>query len=118
MLDLKHKNLELYQIALSMVQEVYKLTSKFPDTENFGLTLQIRRAALSVISNFSEGSSKPTPKDRKRFYQIARASLVEVDTQIEVSIKLEYISSIDTTHLSGLVNSLFALLSTFIKRTI
>ena len=81
MLDLSHKNLDVYQMALKFVDEVYKITSFFPKDEKYGLTSQLRRAAISVCSNIAEGAAKVSKKEKKKFYEIARSSLVETDTQ-------------------------------------
>jgi four helix bundle protein len=80
MLSLGHKKMKAYQLALSLVKEVYKLTSNFPVDERFGLVSQLRRAAVSVCSNIAEGAARKSPADR-RFYEISRSSCVEIDTQ-------------------------------------
>lgn len=111
MLDLSHKNMIVWQKSLLLVKEVYRLTKHFPADEKFGLTSQLRRAAVSIISNISEGEARRTRKETIRFYEIARASLVEVDAQIEVSLILKLIKPEDTMYLSTLLNECFAMLS-------
>jgi four helix bundle protein len=91
MLKLAHKNLEVYQIALNLVKEVYHVTEKFPKEEQFVLVSQLRRAVISVCSNLAEGSARYSKAEKKRFYEISRSSLVEVDTQFEISLILEYL---------------------------
>ncbi|MBK8946611.1 MAG: four helix bundle protein [Ignavibacteriae bacterium] len=114
MLELNHKKLEVYKKSSELVKEIYKLTSDFPKSEVYGLTSQIRRAAISVISNLSEGASRKTDAERKRFYEIARSSLVELDSEIEISISLNYINT-DIINLTKLSNEVFAMLSKMVK---
>jgi len=93
MLELNHKKLEVYKKSIELVKNIYKLTSKFPNSELYGLTSQIRRASISIVSNFSEGASRRTLAERKRFYEIARSSLVEIDCQIEIALSFGFIKS-------------------------
>ncbi len=90
MLNLSHKNLEVYKISLLLVKEVYAITKIFPKEEQFALVNQLRRAVISVCSNIAEGAARRTKPDRRRFYEIARSSLVEVDTQMEAALILNY----------------------------
>jgi four helix bundle protein len=117
MLNLGHKKLQVYQVAINMVKEVYKLTNDFPADERFGLISQLRRAAVSVCSNIAEGAARKPPADRKRFYQISRSSGVEVDTQFEIAILLGYIKSDQTIDLKNYLESLFRMLSKMIDNT-
>jgi four helix bundle protein len=115
MLQLNHKNLEIWKVSLSLVKEVYALTKFYPKEELFGLVSQIRRAAVSIISNVSEGAARRSKIERKRFYEIARASLVELDTQIEISLELNYLKNDEICNLDKLLNHTFAMLSNLIK---
>jgi four helix bundle protein len=115
MLDLSHKNLDVWNKSIELVSEVYRLTLKFPIQEQYGLTSQIRRSAISVPSNISEGVARTSKLETIRFLDIARASLVELDTQIEIAVKLDYLSDSDTITLSEMINHTFAMLSKFIK---
>ena len=83
-------------------------------SEKFGLISQLRRASVSVASNISEGASRKSKNERTRFYEISRSSLVELDTQIEISIKLGYLQVIDIKKLKKLANEVFAMLSAMI----
>ena len=87
-----YKNLNVYQDAKEFVVAVYKLLDSFPDTEKFALCNQIRRAAISVTSNIAEGVSRISNKEKIHFLEIAYASLMEVDSQLDVSIELGYIT--------------------------
>ena len=115
MLNLSHKNLDVWEKSTELVSEVYKLTIKFPIQEQYGLTSQIRRSAISVPSNISEGVARTSKSETVRFLDIARASLVELDTQIEIAVKLDYLRNSDTIILSEMINHTFAMLSKFIK---
>lgn len=89
-LQLQHKNMHLYKELKGLVKVVYLVSNKFPYVERYALSSQLRRSATSVILNFSEGSSKSSPAERTRFYEIARSSLVELDTIIEIANDLGY----------------------------
>ncbi len=94
----------------------YQITRSFPKHELYGLVSQLRRAAVSVCSNLSEGSARTSKKERKRFYEIARSSIVEIDTQIIIAYKLGYIKEKDFIKVGGLLNQTFAMTSNLIKR--
>jgi four helix bundle protein len=117
MLTLNHKNLTVWINSINLVTEIYKLTQSFPKEELYGLTSQLRRAAVSVPSNIAEGSSRTSPVERKRFYEISRSSLVEIDTQIEISLLLEYLSKEQICNLEKETNNVFALLTSLINKT-
>lgn len=114
MLKLSHKNLTVYKKSVELVTVVYTLTSNFPDFERFGLISQLRRCAVSVPSNIAEGASRKSLVERKRFYEISRSSLVEMDTQIEISINLGHLNHHDTAKINRLTNEVFAMLSSMI----
>ena len=114
MLLLNHKKLNVYQKSIESVSEIYFLTQHFPSHEKFGLTSQLRRSAISVPSNIAEGAARKTAKERKRFYQISRSSLVELDTQIGISLSLNYLTKEQINKLEKNTNELFAMLSAMI----
>lgn len=111
MLDLSHKNMIVWEKSIELIKEVYRVTDKLPREEKFGLVNQLRRAAVSVVSNISEGEARKSSKEKRRFYEMSRASLVEVDAQIEISLELEFIKENDVQELSRLLNECFAMLS-------
>jgi four helix bundle protein len=76
-LELSHTKLDIYQVTREFVLACYKETSDFPPEEKFGIISQTRRAAVSVLLNICEGCSRKASTERKRFYEIARGSLVE-----------------------------------------
>ena len=89
-LTLNHHKLEVYKISRAFVKECYKVTMLLPQQELYNLVSQIRRAALSVHLNLSEGASRKSLAERKRYYEISRGSIIEVDTALEVVIDLDY----------------------------
>ncbi len=93
---------------VSLVAKIYELTEDFPSEEKFGLVSQMRRASVSITSNLSEGAARSSRKERKRFYEIARSSLVEVDTQLEISSAVNVVSEEDLKSLDELMNRVFA----------
>ena len=90
----KHKELRAWQASMRLVQEVYALTASFPKEELFGLTSQMRRAAVSVPSNIAEGSARNGTKELIHFLSIATGSLSELDTQLELTKILGYSNDI------------------------
>jgi four helix bundle protein len=90
-----YKDLELWQVSMNFVSEVYSITKYFPKEELYGLTSQIRRCAISIPSNIAEGSGRKGTKEFIQFLWIANGSLSEFETQIEIAQKLGYLDSID-----------------------
>ena len=86
-----HKKLVVWQKAIELVTEVYKMTEGFPRKEEFGLSAQLRKAAVSVPSNIAEGLTRKTTKDKLHFLNMAQASMSEIDTQIEISYRPGYL---------------------------
>lgn len=84
-------SMPVYQKALELLIKIYEVTKKFPPEEKYGLTIDIRRAANSVVHNIAEGFGRFEPKDKTRFYKISRGSAYELMSQSIVSFKLEYI---------------------------
>lgn len=117
MLKLNHKKMDVWQRSMDLVSEIYKVTKEYPKEELFGLTNQLRRAAVSITSNIAEGSARRSKIESKRFYEIARASLVEVNSQLEISIKLDYLKHDYINGLDALVNHNFALLTNLILKS-
>jgi four helix bundle protein len=85
------ERLEVWNKSRLLTKNIYHLTRKFPDDEKFGITSQLRRAAISVCSNIAEGSSRKSNKDQVHFYNIAYSSLMETLNQLIISNDLEYL---------------------------
>ena len=88
----QYRDLLAWQRAVELVTEIYSLTRQFPEDERFGLTNQLRRAAVSVPSNIAEGYGRQTDKQFVLFLANARGSLYEVETQLEIAKNLHYLT--------------------------
>lgn len=113
-IQLKHKTLDVYQAIRELVKEVYRISLLLPPEEKFNMTQQIRRAALSVKLNLAEGSTRKSPAERKRYLEISRGSLVEIDAALETAIDLNYYKKEQLDVTSNLLNKSFAMLSRMI----
>ena len=89
-----HKDLRVWQSAMLLVEDIYRLTSTFPKEEQFGLSSQMRRAAISVPSNIAEGSARSGTKELLYFLGVATGSLAELDTQLDLAHRLQYCAEI------------------------
>jgi four helix bundle protein len=103
-----HRNLVAWQKNLDLVLQVYKLTQDFPERELYGLSSQLRRAALSVPSNIAEGAADRTQGQFSHFLANALGSLNEIDTQLEISLRLGYISESEYRYISILLDECLA----------
>jgi four helix bundle protein len=86
-----YRDLEAWKLAIRLTKFIYRASEKFPQDERFGLTSQIRRAAVSVASNIAEGWGRGTTSDYARFLRMARGSIFEVETQIVIARELGFI---------------------------
>jgi four helix bundle protein len=87
-----HRDLIAWQEAMNLVEVVYRKTEGFPTREVYGLTAQIRRAAISVPSNIAEGAARNSSREFFQYLGIATGSLAELETQLEISMRLGYLS--------------------------
>jgi four helix bundle protein len=110
-----YKDLIVWQKAISMVTEVYRLTATFPKEERYGLTSQVRRSAVSIPSNIAEGQGRLSRGEFRQFLGISKGSLHELDTQLIIARELAYIDTNNPVFqqisevgrlLNGLLNSL------------
>ncbi len=88
-----HRDLLVWQKAMDLVVQIYETTREFPSDEKFGLVSQMRRAAVSIPSNISEGHGRQGEKEFNRFLWIANGSLMELETQLLISERLRLIDS-------------------------
>lgn len=105
----KHHDLLAWQEAIKLVKAIYGLTRAFPRDEQFALTSQMRRAAVSIPSNIAEGAARGTRKEFAHFLTLARGSLSELDTQVTISRELGYAA--DTSEVDSLMDRVFRLLA-------
>jgi len=110
-----HKKLNVWKNSLILISEVYEIVKNFPSDEQFGLSNQMRRSALSIASNIAEGAARQTKKEFIRFLYMAQGSLSELDTQFEVSINLGYIKEKSAEELYKNMNKIDKMLSGLIK---
>lgn len=115
MLKSAHKTLDVYNLSLALVKMIYETTRRFPKEEQYLLVIQLRRAAISVCSNIAEGSSRISGNEKKRFYEIARSSVAEIDTQIEIAISLNFLDIREIKPLEENIESIFRTLSKMIR---
>lgn len=90
-----HKKLEVWKKSIEFVTKIYKVTESFPDNEKFGLISQIRRSAVSIPSNISEGAGRTGKKEFMQFLSIAQGSTSELETQLIISSNLGYLKNED-----------------------
>jgi len=90
------RDLVVWQKGMDLVTEIYRLSQKFPKDEVFGLTSQIRRAAVSIPSNIAEGRGKSSKGEFQQFLHHSRGSLAEVETQITIARNLGYLNAAET----------------------
>jgi len=93
-----YKDLDAWRLAVRMVKFVYRASERFPSEERFGLTSQIRRAAVSVPSNIAEGWGRGSTQDYIRFLRVARGSVYEVETQLVLAKELGFIDDEVNSH--------------------
>lgn len=86
-----HRKLEVWKVTMELVKSVYQITSAFPAEERYGLSQQMRRAAVSIPSNIAEGAARSSAKEYAHFIAIARGSLAELDTQLRIAEMLGFV---------------------------
>ena len=91
-----YRDLDVWKFSRKLVSDVYKITQSFPKEEIYALTSQLRRAAVSILSNIAEGHARSGPKEFMQFLSIALGSLAEVETQLLLSEDLHYTTAKDT----------------------
>lgn len=111
------KDLRAWQEAHALVLEVYRISRTFPKEEAFGLTAQIRRAAVSVSSNIAEGFNRSSNKEKVQFYSMAIGSLAEVQNQLEIARDVSYVDTTTFASVSARALTVHKLLNGLIKVT-
>ena len=114
-LQLSHTKLNVYEVSMQLVYECYSVSKRFPSDERFALLQQIRRASTSVHLNIAEGSSRKSAAERKRFFEISRGSVIEIDSAIGIAFKLGYVCGEEIAVLGELIVKTFKLLTGMIK---
>jgi len=91
------RDLEVWQVTMSLAKDIYAIQNSFPKDERFGLCDQVRRSAVSVVSNIAEGFGREFTRDFVHFLAMSRGSLFELDTQLELAVAVGYVSLADDT---------------------
>ncbi|MEL1240120.1 four helix bundle protein [Flavobacterium flavipallidum] len=110
-----HKDLEVYKLAIDYVTKIYRVTAKFPKEEQFGISNQMRRAAVSIPSNIAEGSARQGNKELIHFLYIALGSVAELETQLTIAKNLQFITVVEFEKLVKEINQIGMMLSGLIK---
>lgn len=113
---LNYKDLIVWQKVMDLVILVNKITETFPKSELYGLVSQMRRSAVSIVSNIAEGSRRGTRKDFRNFLLNAFGSGAELETQIEISKRLSFISISSYQDIDQLLIEVMKILNVFIKK--
>ena len=111
-----YKDLDVWKKAVDLVVEVYQITKLLPKYETYGLADQMRRAAVSIPSNIAEGQGRHSSAEFVRFLSIARGSCSELETQLLICIRLEYVNETDTEDVLNLCQVVGKMLSALISR--
>jgi len=111
----KYRDLLVWQRAMELVKEIYRVTKSFPKEEVYGLTAQIRRAAIAVPSNIAEGKGRYSTADVNHFLVQARGSLYELETQVLIATDLKYLSEAESKKLLDSSDEVAKLLNGLIR---
>ncbi len=88
-----YQDLEVWKLAVDFVKKIYQVTANFPAAEIYGLTNQIRKAAISVPSNIAEGQGRNSSREFRQYLAIALGSLAEIETQLIIAKEINYLSA-------------------------
>ena len=111
-----YKELTLWQKSIDLVEQIFKITDKFPKSELYGLVSQMRRAAVSIPSNIAEGAGRQHTKEFIQFLAVAEGSATELETQLIIALRLKFIDNKDYEVVSALLLEIFKMLRVLIKK--
>lgn len=111
-----HKDLIVWQKSMELVLEIYLLTDKFPKEEIYGLTSQLRRAAVSIPSNIAEGRCRGTRKEFRQFLLTSFGSAAELETQLMIARKLPKTNNLNYAKIDKLLDEVLRMLNSMIKK--
>jgi len=111
-----YKQLLVWQRSVDLVETVYRITAKFPPAEQWGLISQMRRAAISVPSNIAEGYGRQAAGEYRHHLSIGRGSLLELETQIILSGRLQYLGADETKSILAEIEEISKMLATLISK--
>jgi len=110
-----HHRLNVWQRSLELAETIYRITSTFPKSEEYGLRLQLRRAAVSIPSNIAEGAARNTKREFIQFLYIASGSASEIDTQLQLANRLGYLKEEVGASLDVELENISKMLSSLIR---
>jgi four helix bundle protein len=110
-----HRKLDVWNKGINFVVNIYEVTQKFPRSEEYALSQQIRKAAISLPSNIAEGAARQTKKEFIQFLHIAQGSASEIDTQLEIALRLNYLTVDEKNKLDSELESIGKMLTGLIK---
>lgn len=111
-----YKELVVWQKSVELVTKMYELTEDYPKSELYGLTSQMRRAAVSIPSNIAEGRRRGTRKDFRHFLLLAYGSGAELETQIEISKRLPFGNGLNFSQVEALLGEVMRMLNAMINK--
>jgi four helix bundle protein len=101
-----YRDLNVWKLSIELVKSVYRITQKFPTSEIYSLTSQIRRAAISIPSNIAEGQGRASSKEFRQFLGIALGSLAELETQLIIANEIDYMTSLELEHFQSTIDTI------------
>jgi four helix bundle protein len=110
-----HEKLEVWMKAIDLAENIYQLTKKYPKDELYGIILQMRRAVISIGCNIAEGAARQTKTEFKQFLYMARGSISELETQLLISKRLNYINDKEYQNIIKLTDEIGRMLTSLIK---
>jgi len=111
-----YRDLEVWRASMQLVERVFELAERLPDAQRFALVSQMQRAAISIPSNIAEGHAKRAGKDYQRHLRIAAGSVAELETQLELCVRLRFLSREDIRDAWALLQQVARMLSRLIQR--
>lgn len=111
-----YRDLIVWQKSMKLVTAIYKLTNRFPQSEIYGLTSQMRRASVSIPSNIAEGNGRGTRRDYRHFLLNSFGSGAELSTQIEIAKTLDFGNEVDYEFVASNLEEVMKMLNTIIKK--
>lgn len=112
----EYKKLIVWGKSIDFCTDIYRVTRSFPSKEDFGITSQLRRASVSIPSNIAEGSKRSTDKDFRSFLRIAHGSGAEIETQLLIAYKLNYLDKKKYIELGDSLDQIMKMLGGLIKK--
>ena len=113
-----HKDLLVWQRSMDLVERIYRITSKFPQNEQWGLTSQMRRAAVSVPSNIAEGYGRQATGEYRHHLSMGRGSLLELETQVLLCRRLKYLEAAEADAILSEIEEISKMLASLISKLV